>query len=63
MESIEVIRGPAANLYGNSSGGVLTINTISGDGENKTNYKGINVRNRVIPGWGRTWNLGLTYRF
>ena len=41
MESIEVIRGPAANLYGNSSGGVITINTISGDGENKTNYKGI----------------------
>ena len=27
------------------------------------NYKGINVRNRVIPGWGRTWNLGFTYRF
>ena len=26
-------------------------------------YKGINVRNKVIPGWGRTWNLGLTYRF
>ena len=26
-------------------------------------YKGINVDNRVIPGWGRTWNLGLTYRF
>jgi len=41
MESIEVIRGPAANLYGNSSGGVITINTISGDGENKTNYKAI----------------------
>jgi hypothetical protein len=26
-------------------------------------YKGINVDNRVVPGWGRTWNLGLTYRF
>ena len=26
-------------------------------------YKGINIENRVIPGWGRTWNLGLTYRF
>ena len=28
-----------------------------------TNYKGINVRNKVFPGWGRTWNLGFTYRF
>ena len=41
MESLEVIRGPAANLYGNSSGGVITINTISGGGQNKTNYKAI----------------------
>ena len=41
MESLEVIRGPAANLYGNSSGGVITINTISGDGQNKTNYKAV----------------------
>ena len=41
MESLEVIRGPAANLYGNSSGGVITINTISGDVQNKTNYKAI----------------------
>ena len=31
--------------------------------DSTTNYKGINVRNRVIPGWGRTWNLGFTYRF
>jgi len=41
METIEVIRGPSANLYGNSSGGVISINTISGDTKNKTNYKGI----------------------
>ena len=41
METIEVIRGPSANLYGNSSGGVITINTISGDSDNITNYKGI----------------------
>ena len=26
-------------------------------------YKGINVENRVVPGWGRTWNFGVTYRF
>ena len=28
-----------------------------------TNYKGINVDNKVFPGWGRTWNLGFTYQF
>ena len=28
-----------------------------------TNHKGINVDNKVFPGWGRTWNLGFTYRF
>jgi len=31
--------------------------------DSSTNYKGINVQNRVFPGWGRTWNLGFTYRF
>ena len=31
--------------------------------ESSTNYKGINVDNRIFPGWGRTWNVGLTYRF
>ena len=28
-----------------------------------TNHNGINVDNKVFPGWGRTWNLGFTYRF
>ena len=26
-------------------------------------YLGVNSNNRVFPGWGRTWNLGFTYRF
>ena len=26
-------------------------------------YKGIPLNAKVFPGWGRTWNLGLTYRF
>ena len=26
-------------------------------------YKGINVENGVVRGWGRTWNFGVTYRF
>ena len=37
-------------------------NYLPGDRDGVT-YKGINVDNRVVPGWGRTWNLGLTYRF
>ena len=28
-----------------------------------TNHNGINVDNKVFPGWGRTWNLGFTYQF
>jgi outer membrane receptor for ferrienterochelin and colicin len=26
-------------------------------------FLGVNSDNRVFPGWGRTWNLGFTYRF
>ena len=26
-------------------------------------WLGVNEKNRVFPGWGRTWNLGFTYRF
>ena len=26
-------------------------------------YKGIPLNAKVFPGWGRTWNVGLTYRF
>ena len=26
-------------------------------------YKGMPLNAKVFPGWGRTYNLGLTYRF
>ena len=26
-------------------------------------FLGINTNNRAFPGWGRSWNLGFTYRF
>ena len=32
-ESIEVLRGPASSLYGNSSGGVIAVSTELGDAE------------------------------
>ncbi len=35
---------------------------IAADGSNPT-YKGIDVRNQVYFGYGRTWNVGLTYKF
>jgi len=33
ISNIEVIRGPNANLYGNSSGGIISINTLSSSDE------------------------------
>ena len=33
ISNIEVIRGPNANLYGNSSGGIISINTLSSSEE------------------------------
>jgi hypothetical protein len=32
-------------------------------GPDDSTYLGVNTRNRVFPGWGRTWNVGFTYRF
>jgi outer membrane receptor protein involved in Fe transport len=26
-------------------------------------WLGVHELNKVFPGWGRTWNLGFTYRF
>jgi len=41
IESLEVIRGPASSLYGNASGGVISINTIDKIDESYT-QAGIN---------------------
>lgn len=38
-------------------------NTPVGTGPNDSTYNGINVRNRVYFGFGRTWSTGVTYRF
>ena len=32
-------------------------------GPDDSTYLGVNTRNKVFPGWGRTWNVGFTYRF
>ena len=33
VSNIEILRGPNANLYGNSSGGVISINTLTNSSE------------------------------
>ena len=42
IRSIEVIRGPAASLYGNASGGVVSMSTFS-----ETNFNAANEENLV----------------
>ena len=39
IERVEVIRGPSASLYGNASGGVIKINSISNFENNFVNLK------------------------
>ena len=41
VSSIEILRGPNANLYGNSSGGVISINTLTDSSEKHYRYSGI----------------------
>ena len=41
VSSVEILRGPNANLYGNSSGGVISINTLSKSSERYYGYSGI----------------------
>ena len=38
VSNIEILRGPNANLYGNSSGGVISINTLSNPSEKYYRY-------------------------
>ena len=40
-----------------------STNIMAGDRPTDTTFLGINTRNRAFPGWGRSWNLGFTYRF
>ena len=41
VSNVEILRGPNANLYGNSSGGVISINTLSDSSEKYYRYSGI----------------------
>ena len=41
ISNIEILRGPNANLYGNSSGGVISINTLSDPDEKYYRTSGI----------------------
>ena len=41
VSNIEILRGPNANLYGNSSGGVISINTLSNPSEKYYRYSAI----------------------
>ncbi|MBT4237077.1 MAG: TonB-dependent receptor [Cryomorphaceae bacterium] len=41
VSNIEILRGPNANLYGNSSGGVISINTLANSSENYYRTTGI----------------------
>ena len=41
ISNIEVLRGPNANLYGNSSGGVISINTLSENNDKLYKISGI----------------------
>ena len=41
VSNIEILRGPNANLYGNSSGGVISINTLTNSSENYYRTSGI----------------------
>ena len=41
VSSVEILRGPNANLYGNSSGGVISINTLTNSSEKHYRYSGI----------------------
>ena len=63
------------DLFGNNAYLRLNINNVFDEEyypemennylatDDSTNYMGINTANRIFPGWGRTWNVGLTYRF
>ncbi len=41
ISNIEILRGPNANLYGNSSGGVISVNTLTDSSEKYYKFSGI----------------------
>ena len=55
------VRANINNIFDNYYFAESKTNYEAGPGD--STYLGVNTRNKVFPGWGRTWNLGFTYRF
>ena len=55
------LRANINNLFDNFYFAESSDNRVAGPGD--STYLGVDTRNRVFPGWGRTWNVGFTYRF
>ena len=55
------LRANINNIFDNYYFAESKNNYLAGPGD--STYLGVNTRNRVFPGWGRTWNVGFTYRF
>ena len=49
------------NIFNNHYLAESSTNILTNPGD--PTFLGVNSNNRVFPGWGRTWNLGFTYRF
>jgi len=55
------LRANINNIFDNFYFAESSDNRLAGPGD--STYLGVNTSNRVFPGWGRTWNVGFTYRF
>ena len=55
------LRANINNIFDNYYFAESATNYEAGPGD--STYLGVNTRNKVFPGWGRTWNVGFTYRF
>ena len=49
------------NIFDNHYIAESSTNIMANAGD--PTYLGVHTGNRAFPGWGRTWNLGFTYRF
>jgi outer membrane receptor protein involved in Fe transport len=49
------------NLFDNAYISESSTNIMANPGD--PTFLGVNTANRAFPGWGRSWNLGFTYRF
>jgi outer membrane receptor for monomeric catechols len=49
------------NLFDNAYISESATNIMANPGD--PTFLGVNTDNRAFPGWGRSWNLGFTYRF